>query len=77
MPNPNATPEEFGRVMGQAMNHGWLVAFRLLWPYFLAVIAFGFIMAYLKGRIRRAERADEHRRAAKIFKEVNDDKRDR
>lgn len=73
MPHPNLTPEDFGRITSQAMNHGFLLAARLLWPYFLALFVFAIIMAWLRQRIRRAERDAEYRRMATISKEVNDD----
>ena len=66
--------EEFGRIVSQGLFQGILLALKLLWPFILAALVFGFIMRHLNARQRRAARDAEYRRMAKIFKEVNDDR---
>jgi hypothetical protein len=73
VPTHHVTPEEFRKIANEAMSHGFRAAFLLLWPYFLGALILAFVMLYVKGRIRRAERDAEYRRMAKTFREVNDE----
>ena len=74
---PHQTGSDVGKLLLGAVLKGAIQGLREYWPYFLGMLVVGFVLHYANSRLRRAERDDEYRRAARIFKEVNDETRDR